>query len=87
MQARRRTAPSYGGWLAQPNIIALVLQEWYACVASAEFFFNDVQNEPFAEQLREKKRWYDEQVSTCTCDIVTAESLALLVSGWLQHPV
>eukprot|EP00887_Chlorella_sp_A99_P002509 scaffold6.g2509.t1 len=34
---------------------------WYAVVASAEFFFNDVQNEPFAEQLREKKRFYDEQ--------------------------
>lgn len=31
-------------------------------MASADFFFNDVQNEPFAEQLREKKRFLDEQV-------------------------
>jgi hypothetical protein len=42
------------------------LQEWHACVASAEFFFNDVQNESFAELLREKKRWYEEQVRRLT---------------------
>ena len=40
---------------------------WYALVASSEFFFNDVQNEPFAEQLREKKRFYDEQVPPGAC--------------------
>lgn len=34
--------------------------EWYACVARADFFFNDVQNEALAEQLRELKRYYDE---------------------------
>ena len=34
--------------------------EWYACVARAEFFFNDVQNEALAEQLRELKRYYEE---------------------------
>ena len=26
---------------------------WYACCASADFFFNDIQNEALAEQLRE----------------------------------
>ena len=30
-------------------------------MASAEFFFNDVQNEAMAEQLREKVRFYGEQ--------------------------
>lgn len=35
--------------------------EWYACCASAEFFFNDVQNEALAEQLRELARYYEEQ--------------------------
>ncbi|KAI8100776.1 hypothetical protein M9434_005167 [Picochlorum sp. BPE23] len=34
--------------------------EWYALVARAEFFFNDVQNEALAEQLRELKRYYEE---------------------------
>lgn len=34
--------------------------EWFACVARAEFFFNDVQNEALAEQLRELKRYYEE---------------------------
>lgn len=40
-----------------------VTQEtWYALVANANFMFNDVQNEALAEQLREKKRFYGEQV-------------------------
>ena len=30
-------------------------------VASADFFFNDVQNEAFAEQLRERVRFFGEQ--------------------------
>ena len=29
---------------------------WYAVVASAEFMVHDVQNEAFAEQLRERRR-------------------------------
>lgn len=36
-------------------------QTWYALVANAEFFCNDVQNEALAEQLREKTRYYKEQ--------------------------
>lgn len=36
------------------------LQTWYACVANAEFMLNDIQNESFAEQLREKTRFYKE---------------------------
>lgn len=35
--------------------------EWYAVVARADFFFNDVQNETLAEQLRELKRYYEEK--------------------------
>lgn len=35
--------------------------DWYACVANADFFFNDVQNEALAEQLRERNRFYQEQ--------------------------
>lgn len=31
-------------------------------MANSEFMFNDVQNEALAEQLREKKRFYGEQV-------------------------
>lgn len=39
----------------------VILQpEWFALVARAEFFFNDVQNEALAEQLRELKRYYEE---------------------------
>lgn len=30
--------------------------EWFAVVASAEFMLHDVQNEAFAEQLRERRR-------------------------------
>lgn len=33
-----------------------VFMQWIALVASAEFFCNDVQNEPLAEQLRERVR-------------------------------
>lgn len=36
-------------------------QEWYALVASAEFFFCDPQNESLAEQLRERVRFFKEQ--------------------------
>lgn len=41
-------------------ISVLSLQKWYACVANAEFMLNDIQNESFAEQLREKTRFYKE---------------------------
>lgn len=34
---------------------------WYALVANQQFFFNDVQNESLAEQLRERVRFYKEQ--------------------------
>lgn len=36
------------------------MQKWYACVANAKWMLNDVQNESFAEQLREKTRHYKE---------------------------
>lgn len=39
----------------------MTLQEWYALVANAEFFVNDVQNEALAEQLRERVRYFKEQ--------------------------
>lgn len=39
------------------------MQQWYALVANAEFWFNDVQNESLAEQLRERVRFF--KVSTC----------------------
>ena len=34
---------------------------WHAVVASANFMLHDVQNESFAEQLRERRRLYQEQ--------------------------
>ena len=34
---------------------------WHAVVASADFMLHDVQNESFAEQLRERRRLYQEQ--------------------------
>ncbi len=37
------------------------MQEWYALVASSEFFFYDPQNESMAEQLRERVRFFKEQ--------------------------
>ena len=33
-------------------------QQYYALVANAEFYFNDVQNESLAEQLRERVRFF-----------------------------
>ncbi|GAB4818846.1 hypothetical protein N2152v2_005892 [Parachlorella kessleri] len=57
----RRVAVKAVAEAKAPAATAASTQEWYACVASAEFFYNDVQNEPFAEQLREKKRWFEEQ--------------------------
>jgi hypothetical protein len=35
---------------------------WYALVANTKFMFHDTQDEALAEQLREKKRFYGEQV-------------------------
>mmetsp|Transcript_17900 Transcript_17900/g.45117 ORF Transcript_17900/g.45117 Transcript_17900/m.45117 type:complete len:212 (-) Transcript_17900:483-1118(-) len=35
-------------------------KRWYALVASADFFFNDPQNESMAEQLRERVRFFTE---------------------------
>lgn len=34
---------------------------WYAVVANADFMLHDVQNEAFAEQLRERKRLFREK--------------------------
>ncbi|KAL4421740.1 hypothetical protein ABPG77_002356 [Micractinium sp. CCAP 211/92] len=36
-------------------------QDWYALLASAEFFFNDAQNEQMAENLRERVRYLTEK--------------------------
>lgn len=36
--------------------VCAVQTNWYAVVASAEFMLHDVQNEAFAEQLRERRR-------------------------------
>eukprot|EP00873_Tetraselmis_striata_P041350 jgi/Tetstr1/461614/TSEL_006714.t1 len=36
-------------------------KNYLALVSSADFFFNDVQNEAFAEQLRERVRFFGEQ--------------------------
>lgn len=35
--------------------------KWYTLVANAEFMLHDVQNEAFAEQLRERRRLYGEK--------------------------
>lgn len=35
-------------------------QEWVALLANADFWFNDVQNESVAEQLRERVRFFKE---------------------------
>ncbi|EIE18275.1 hypothetical protein COCSUDRAFT_60467 [Coccomyxa subellipsoidea C-169] len=37
------------------------LSKWYALVANAEFMLHDVQNEAFAEQLRERVRLFGEK--------------------------
>ncbi|KAA6426457.1 MAG: hypothetical protein FRX49_03568 [Trebouxia sp. A1-2] len=39
-----------------PEVKAGQKTNWYAVVASAEFMLHDVQNEAFAEQLRERRR-------------------------------
>jgi hypothetical protein len=38
-----------------------VQSKWYALVANAEFMLHDVQNEAFAEQLRERVRLFGEK--------------------------
>uniref|UniRef100_A0A1D2A6H1 Ycf54-like protein n=2 Tax=Auxenochlorella protothecoides TaxID=3075 RepID=A0A1D2A6H1_AUXPR len=44
-----------------PTPEKIVEGDWYALVASAEFFFRGAQNEALPEQLRELKRYYDEK--------------------------
>lgn len=39
-----------------------VQSDWIALVASADFFFNDVQNESIAENMRERVRYLGEKV-------------------------
>lgn len=41
-----------------PNVRSsdLVQVKWFAVVANADFMLHDVQNEAFAEQLRERRR-------------------------------
>jgi Protein of unknown function (DUF2488) len=46
---------------SQLTAAARRVQRWFACVANAQFMLNDVQNESFAEQLREKTRYYREK--------------------------
>ena len=40
---------------------ASVQAKWYALVANAKFMLHDVQNEAFAEQLRERVRLFGEK--------------------------
>jgi hypothetical protein len=52
------TPNSFLHWLLHvllPLLPSCALQ-WIGLVANAEFFCNDVQNEPLAEQLRERVR-------------------------------
>lgn len=39
--------------------------DWIALIASADFFFNDSQNESMAENLRERVRYLAEKASSC----------------------
>ena len=48
-------------WKGCPLSLSCVQGPWYAVVANADFMLHDVQNESFAEQLREKRRLYSEQ--------------------------
>ena len=42
-------------------MVDLLQANWYALVANAEFMLHDVQNEAFAEQLRERVRLFGEK--------------------------
>lgn len=44
-----------------PEAASTSTKSWYALVANAEFFCNEVQNESVAEQLRERVRFFKEQ--------------------------
>ena len=35
--------------------------QWYAVIANSDFMLHDVQNESFAEQLRERRRMFAEK--------------------------
>lgn len=41
--------------------MALLQGSWHAVIASADFMLHDVQNESFAEQLRERRRLFNEK--------------------------
>ncbi|GAX86126.1 hypothetical protein CEUSTIGMA_g13539.t1 [Chlamydomonas eustigma] len=43
-----------------PSTSVTDIKQYYALVANADFFFNDVQNESLAEQLRERVRFFKE---------------------------
>uniref|UniRef100_A0A7S1SUA0 Uncharacterized protein n=1 Tax=Tetraselmis chuii TaxID=63592 RepID=A0A7S1SUA0_9CHLO len=59
----QRTAPVKAAAAAQEQSGSAATEEksYVALCASADFFFNDVQNEAFAEQLRERVRFFGEQ--------------------------
>ena len=47
--------------LPTPHTPPCLQQDWIALVAHADFFFNDVQNESMAENLRERVRYLGER--------------------------
>lgn len=52
-----------GSTLSLREVLTLLCAQakWYALVANAEFMLHDVQNEAFAEQLRERVRLFGEK--------------------------
>ena len=55
------TPQHYGVRWYSPEVAPRVQANWYALVANAEFMLHDVQNEAFAEQLRERVRLFGEK--------------------------
>lgn len=60
------------------HMLTALPPQWYALIANAEFFCNDVQNEPLAEQLRERVRY----VPLVLCG---ATNMMLCTGGFFQH--
>lgn len=55
-----------------------VQAKWYTLVANAEFMLHDVQNEAFAEQLRERVRLFGEKNRKLDFFLVSEPRLSLI---------
>lgn len=60
-----------------------IAQQYYALVANQTFFFNDVQNESIAEQLRERVRFFkvNQRLEHTCMQLASRNGTSLVLKG------